>query len=252
MKRSAASGLFTRSSTIISKYLVKSMEDDKFEEDLLIFVKQMESFLQQRMLPEALSMAEERLSLLPADVDAQVFINRTLIEMGRVKESRSFLHKLEKEIFRWSFVYLRAADNYRRKGLNQDALSCYQKFLALNPHSERFLEVTEIISSLQKDGSLSAEIDESGGTDLPKPEFYTITLADLYIKQGHLKMATDILEEIIRQEPSNVPARVKLDTVKAAIALKSCSGKTPYITNNLIKTLSCWLENIDRLKKHAT
>jgi tetratricopeptide (TPR) repeat protein len=229
------------------------MEDEKFAEDQLIFVQQMESFLQQRMLPEALSMAEERLSRLPADVDAQVFINRTLIEMGKVEASRDILHKLDEDVSRLSFVYLRTADSYREKGLKQDAVSCYQKFLALNPNSEHFLEVTEKITLLQKEeGALAAETDESGSTELSKPEFYTVTLADLYIKQGHLKMATDILEEIISRDPINVPARVKLDMVQAAIALKSSPGDTAHLTDNLIKTLSCWLENIARLKKHAT
>ena len=65
-------------------------------------------------------------------------------------------------------------------------------------------------------------------------------------------MAADILTEIIKREPANVQARVKLDTVKAAIALKSSPGDTVPSVNNLIKTLSCWLENIGRLKKHAT
>lgn len=65
-------------------------------------------------------------------------------------------------------------------------------------------------------------------------------------------MALDILTEIIKREPANVQARVKLDTVKAAIALKSSAGDSVAVTNNLIKTLSCWLDNIGGLKKHAT
>jgi hypothetical protein len=66
-------------------------------------------------------------------------------------------------------------------------------------------------------------------------------------------MAADILTEIIARDPVNVQARVKLDTVKETLALKKSSGEThPAENNHLITTLSCWLENIGRLKKHAT
>jgi tetratricopeptide (TPR) repeat protein len=228
------------------------MENNQFEEDRLIFVDQMESFLRQKMLPEALDMAEERLSRFTSDVDARAFINLVLIEMGRIEESRNVLSGLEKDIARLSFIYLRAADAYREKGLNQDAVLCCQKFLSLNPLSENSPEVAEKIALLQREEHQALEVDESGSTDdMPKPEFYTLTLADLYIKQSHLKTAADILTEIIIREPGNVKARAKLDTVKAAIALKSSPGDTVALTNNLIKTLSCWLTNIGRLKKHA-
>jgi tetratricopeptide (TPR) repeat protein len=210
----------------------------------------METFLHDKMLPEALSMAEKRLSRLPLDVDARVFINFILIEMGRIDESRNILNGLEKDITALSFVFLQTANAYQKKGLNQDAVFCYQKFLSLNPLSEYFQEVTKKVALLQQEDQLTDE-DEIGGADMPKPEFYTLTLADLYIKQGHLKLAADVLTEIIRREPVNGQARAKLDTVKAAIALQSSYGGTVPATNNLINTLSCWLDNIGRLKKHA-
>lgn len=227
------------------------MANNQFEEDRLVFVNQLESLLHQKKLQEALSMAEERLSRLPLDLDAKAFIHLTLIEMGRIEESRDILHKLEKDVAKLAFVYLRAADAYREKGLNQDTVLCYQKFLSLNPLSEQSREVADKIALLQKEEHLEDEVDESGDADMPNPEFYTITLADLYIKQGHLKMAADIIKEIIRRDPVNAQARAKLDTVKALL-LKSSPGETVPLTNNVIKTLSCWLENIGRLKKHAT
>ncbi len=228
------------------------MENNQIEEDRLVFVNQMEMFLRDKRLSEALSMAEERLSRLPLDIDARAFINLVLIVMGRIEESRNILQGLEKDIARLSFVYLQAADSYREKGLNQDAVLCYQKFLSLNPLAENSREVAEKIALLKNAEPVADEVDESGDADSPGPEFYTLTLADLYIKQGHSKMAVDILTEIIKREPANVQARVKLDTVKAVLALKSSSGGSAASTNNLIKTLSCWLENLGGLKKHAT
>ena len=227
------------------------METNQFEEDRLVFVNQMETYLREKKLPEALIMAEERLARFPADFNARIFISLVLIAMGRIEESRDMLQGLEKDIAVLSFGYLRAADAYREKGLNQDASLCYQKFLSLNPLAENSREVAEKIALLENAVPLADEVDESTDAASPGPEFHTLTLADLYIKQGHLKMAADILTEIIKREPANVPASAKLDTVKAAIALKSSPADTAASTNNLIKTLSCWLENIGGLKKHA-
>lgn len=228
------------------------MEKNQIEEDRLVFVNQMETYLREKKLPEALIMAEERLSVLASDIDARAFLNLVLIAMGRIEESRDVLQGLENDIARLSFVYLRAADSYREKGFNQDTVLCYQKFLALNPLAENSREVAEKIALLQNAEPLADEVDESSDADSPGPEFYTLTLADLYIKQGHSKMAADILTEIIKREPSNVQARVKLDTMKADLALKSSPVDTVASTSNLIKTLSSWLSNIGGLKKHAT
>jgi tetratricopeptide (TPR) repeat protein len=228
------------------------MENNQFEENRLLFVKQVETFLSQEMLSEALGLAQARLSLIPGDVDARTFIILALITMGRIEESRPVLQELEKDIVKLSVAFLRAAEASRGKGLNKDAVSCYQKFLSLNPFAENSREVAEEIALLQTEDSLDGGVAESNNAAVPGPEFFTQTLADLYIKQGHPLMATDILTEIIKREPANIQVREKLATLKAALALKSPSGKTDTPTDNLIKTLSSWLENIGRLKKHAT
>lgn len=228
------------------------MKNKPFEENSLIFVNQMEALISRKMFPEALSMAEERLAKFPSDVDARVYINSILIETGRIEESRNLLNELEKDIIKLSFGYLRAADNYYNKGIIQDAILCYQKFIALNPHSENSPEVTEKIALLQQEGIPACEDIEEDKDDAAKPEFYTMTLADLYIKQGHLKMAADILEEIIKREPSNIQAREKFDTIKVFLAQEPSSPDAVDSINKVINILSCWLDNIGRLKTHAT
>ena len=227
------------------------MENNQFEAERRDFVNQLESFLRQKLLPEALIMAEERLARFPDDIDAKTFINLVLIATGRIEESRDLLHSTEKDIRRLSFFYLRAADAYREKRLNSDAVACYQKYLSLDPHPENYAEIAAQIALLQKELDPNDEIPQSDSSDMPTPEFYTLTLADLYIRQGHTKAAADILTEIIKREPANVQARGKLDSLKAAIALKSSPGDAAPSVDIVIKTLSCWLENIGGLKKHA-
>jgi tetratricopeptide (TPR) repeat protein len=228
------------------------MENNQFSEDRLLFVDQIESLIRQGNLPEALAMAEERLAGIAGDVDAQALIHRVLLEMGRMEDARNILRHLEQEMARLSFVYLQAADTYREKGLKQDAISYYQKFLSLNPLAEESPDAAAKLASLEENAPFSAGTAESDGTDDHKLEVYTVTLADLYIKQGHLQMAADILTEIIRRDPLNIEAGAKLDTVKAAIVLKSASAMSNSpANNNLLETLACWLANIDRLRKHA-
>jgi predicted site-specific integrase-resolvase len=84
--------------------------------------------------------------------------------------------------------------------------------------------------------------------NIPDPELFTVTLAELYIKQGHLHVAAEILKEIICREPQNSQALAKLDSLKALLYPKSSASKKFVESNNLIETLTSWLKNIDRLK----
>jgi len=78
-----------------------------------------------------------------------------------------------------------------------------------------------------------------------------VTLAELYIRQGHLQVARKILEEIIKREPQNMQAAAKFDTLKKSLD-SSSTVVEKFDSDKLIKTLSSWLKNVDRLKIHAT
>jgi len=227
------------------------MENPQYQEDRISFVNQQESLISKKMFPEALKLAENRLAHFPTDIDAKVFIHLIFIEMGKMEESRQIMQELEQDTVRLSFGYLRAANTYHDKGLIQDAIFCYQKFIALNPFAENSQEVAETIALLQNDENLADEEPEEDDTEIIQPEFYTMTLADLYIRQGHLKMAADILAEIIKREPANIQAKEKFDTVNTFLAKEPSSDDNVASINNVINILSCWLENIDRLKTHA-
>lgn len=176
--------------------------------------------------------------------------------MDDIEELRNKIGELDKDVIRLSFIYLQAADTYRERGLGRDAVLCYQKFLSLNPFAENSKEIFAKIALLQEDEKLIddiAESDESNGENSPGPEFYTMTLAELYIKQGHVKMAEEILIEIIKKEPDNNKAKEKLNALKAVLAQNSSSVVDNAAgAKNLINILTCWLNNIERLKSHAS
>jgi len=227
------------------------MENNDSEKDRVNFLSEAEILLQQNKLPEALSLAEERLKRLPLDFDARVIAGNAFIGMGRVDETRNILREVEIIISGLSLIYVRMGDIYGEKGFYRDAVICYQKYISLNPASDKAKEVVGKIALLEQEEPLITEIDSIDNENFPKPEFSTVTLADIYIKQGHFKMAAEVLEKILEREPENVLARTKLDMATTAIALKASVTGDISQSENLAKTLSCWLENITKLKKHA-
>jgi tetratricopeptide (TPR) repeat protein len=216
------------------------------------FLDQAEELLKNNHLPEALILAQEQRRCNPLDVEAHVIVGNILISMGELDQARDMLTEVEQIISGLSFVYARMADIYREKGLKSDAALYYRKFMGLNPISEQVAEVAKILSLLEQQEYDASGIDESGIENIPKPELFTITLAELYIKQGHLQMAREVLGEIIKREPGNINAAAKLDSVNAAMSQVGTVSSEHDRSNNLVKTLSCWLENIDRLSVHAT
>jgi tetratricopeptide (TPR) repeat protein len=198
------------------------MENNNPEENRLKFLSEAEIFLQESNLPEALSLAEARMKNFPLDVDARIVAAKALIGMGRVDETGNILHDVEKIISGLSLIYIRIGDIYGKKGFYRDAAVCYEKYISLNPNSDKVKEVIEKISLLEQEEPLLSEIDETAGDKtIAKPDFHTVTLADLYIRQGHFKMAAEVLEKMLEYEPDNDLVKTKLDTVKTAIALKS-------------------------------
>ncbi len=228
------------------------MDNNNAEKDRVTFVDQAKDLLQHNKFSEALNLAEARLARLPLDVDARAITGNVLIGMGRVDEAKDVLLEVEEIISGLSLIYVRMGDIYGEKGFYRDAVICYQKYISLNPNSNKAKEVVGKIALLEQEEPLITDMDSTDEDNTLKPEFYTVTLADLYIKQGHFKMAAEVLEKILKKEPENVLARAKLDTVTTAIALKSSINGDIVQSDNLAKTLSLWLENINRLKKHAT
>ncbi|MFZ2397241.1 MAG: hypothetical protein WAW31_01005, partial [Smithella sp.] len=135
-------------------------------------------------------------------------------------------------------------------GFHQDAAFCYEKFLSLHPGAEDARMVIEKMTLLDQEDHPVNEIDIID-ENIPEPELFTVTLAELYIRQGHLPVARKILEEIIKKEPQNIQAAAKLDSLKKSLD-SSSTVVEKFDPDKLIKMLSSWLKNVDRLKIHAT
>jgi len=212
------------------------------------FLCEAEKLFGQNKLQEAFNLAGERLRSFPADADAHVVAGNALLGMGRIGESRDVLREVGGIISELAFVYERMGDIYRKKGFHQDAAVCYEKFISLHPSAEDARKVIEKMILLEQEDHPLTEGGMIYDENIPDPELFTVTLAELYIKQGHLQLAAEILKEIICREPQNSQALAKLDSLKALLYPKSSASKKFVESNNLIETLTSWLKNIDRLK----
>ena len=215
------------------------------------FLCEAEKLFGQNKLQEAFNLAGERVRSFPADADAYVVAGRALLGMGRVDEARDVLREVGEIISKLALVYERMGDIYRKKGFHQDAAVCYEKFISLHPSAEDAIKVIEKMMLLEQEDQPVPEDGMIYDENIPDPELFTVTLAELYIKQGHLQVAAEILKEIICREPQNIQAAAILDSLKAALDQKSSASEKFVESNNLINALSSWLKNIDRLKIHA-
>ena len=73
--------------------------------------------------------------------------------------------------------------------------------------------------------------------DVPPHDFDTVTLADLYLQQGHRDMAQDILNRILAKDPEHAEARERLRQMAATAGTR----RGPVITE-----LNNWLKNLQR------
>jgi tetratricopeptide (TPR) repeat protein len=227
------------------------MKNNTFEGERDDFLDESKELLGQNNLLKALNLARERLNSFPVDADAHIIMCNALIGMGRLDDVREVLRNLEEIVSGLILVYERVGDTYREKGFHQDAAACYEKVISLHPGAQKAREVIGKMFLLEQEDNPVPEVDVIYNENIPEPEFFTLTLAQLYIKQGHLLDAEIILEEVIKKEPQNAQALAMLDKLKTSLVSQSSENGNFPEPGNLIKTLSSWLENIKRLNINA-
>ncbi len=208
------------------------------------FREEVETFLDQGDDQTALALAELRLKRTPGDMDARIAICRVRIRQGRVKEAKDLLQEIEGSLAGLFHLYASLGDLCRKEGMPESAETYYRKFISLNPASPLAPEIAEKLQAIE---ALQGQ-DAEGEDDAEVPaDFQTVTLAELYIRQGHLRPAAEVLEAIIRKDPGQEKAATMLREVWEMI-FREESGQRD---TGVIAELSRWLDNIGRLRGHA-
>jgi len=200
------------------------------------FLKEAEALLEKGDWAAALALATLRLEVLPGDPDARMVSCRSHLLAGRPEEARELLSGMEELLTGIARLYRGAGELFADKGMPEEARTCYHKFISLNPDDPAVIELTARLRQLPGTQGTTAEEDAA---QVPE-DFQTVTLAELYIRQGHLQMAKEVLEAVLGRDPQHKEAAARLREVMERLKAEPA-----------IAELSRWLGNIGRLRGDA-
>jgi tetratricopeptide (TPR) repeat protein len=210
------------------------------------FLDEVEAFLEKGDFQAVLDLAALRLQGLPGDPDARIAICRVRVLQGRLDEAGEMLHETEDLIASLSQIYRSMGDIFLSKGMPESAQTYYRKFISLNPDTPAALEIAERLENIAAPYETGGK-EEGEETNRIPEDFQTVTLAELYIRQGHLQMAKEILEAILLKDPRQERAVERLREVTETLCAEGPSATAAPV----IVELSRWLDNIGRLRGHA-
>jgi thioredoxin-like negative regulator of GroEL len=206
------------------------------------FLAQAEAHLERNELPAVLDLAEARLKRTPGDLDARIVICRVRLLQGRPDEAGEMLSEMEDLLASLSRIYAGMGDICIKEGMKDSAEAFYRKVMFLNPGVPLPGDITERLNGIEELHATDAE----GDAEIPS-NFQTVTLAELYIRQGHLRQAEELLEKITGNDPQNRKAAGLLQDVRERLL----NGAFAQRDVEIITELSRWLDNVDRLRAHA-
>ena len=219
--------------------------DNRSEKEL--FIAQAESWLDQGLQKEAQDYALNWLERFPDDAEARVILCQAWTRMGKLDKVKKLLQEVDEAIFGMSVIYAKMGDICQRSGLNQEAITFYRKFLDLNPNSPITNEVAEKLHSLAPSSERIMPQAEEEQPQHSLSVMRTVTIAELYIKQGHSDLAAEILEEIIKKDRTNQRALAMLREIRGG-DVQPEKGAQP---DAVLRELNRWLSNIDRIRSYA-
>ncbi len=192
-------------------YMDELLKDVARRSELLLKSK---PSLERGLFREAAEFAEERLRSICGDVDARIVMGRALLGSGKREEAMDILGDVNILIEQWSAL----------------------------------LETLEPLSMPGAPGK-AAPKETAPGLCGPErrseisDEFNTLTMAELFINQGHYEMAKKVLEEILERRADDTIAAEKLNYVSMILQKdgKVLSGAGRL---RVSRELNRWLEKI--------
>lgn len=218
------------------------------------FLQKAEAYLERGLLQTALDMAKARLADYPGDIDARAVICQVWIKMDMPEKAEEVLSEVIDYIQGIAHVCLSMAEVKTRKGYDRQAIDHYRKFIALSTDEiakrEASGEVERLLAICAETKGAACEESYDTIREIAS-DFHTMTMADLYLKQGHTELATDVLSEILKRDPDNAEAAERLRAIKAGEPERTMGATLPAGYDQVIAELSSWLAKISRVRSHA-
>jgi len=203
------------------------------------FRRQAHGYMDKGQYPLSLNLAKERLIADPDDIPATIIACQSCLGMGNAEEAGNFLARLDNLNSELSQLFKNFGDVYLQRGDEGRARIFYKKSAALSPDDMDHAEVLFTVDDGSADEDLQDRRPDLGA------DFQTLTMADLYIRQGHHEGAREILAAILARDPSHREARQRLDEVLALLNEKISDLPIDKKTT-VVHELSRWLNNLDR------
>jgi predicted Zn-dependent protease len=241
------------------------MEEEKTGEieipssDSSLFIQEAESLRLQKKYDQAIQTCQEGLKKTPEALSGRLILGRCYLESGRVPEARKELEKVAQAVEECLSVYKILAQVYLEEKNVDKALEALRKTL-LFPGAEEgpSKKVTPLeMGLLHRGGSRPpfatppafqmeppkavepAEIKTPPEEDpSAKVAIQTDTLAEIYIKQGHLDRALSVYQDILARDPQNAAAREKFESLKERMVKKEREESHQKVQGRLEKWLT--------------
>ncbi len=208
-----------------------------------------DAYLSQGRGEEAIEICREGVNRFPDFLPGRLLLGRCYLEAGRNSESQEQLEFVADVVEKCSGVYKYLSRVYLEKKEIDKAMEALQKALYLSWTTDRPLHASGEIREKVPPGipAVGTETTRPVADLPPKPEkepakpIRTDTLADIYLRQGHLNKALSVLEEILTRDPGNTAVRKKYESL-----LKRRGGngkKTPR--EKVLQVLERWLAAVE-------
>ena len=217
------------------------------------FLSRTQTLLEQDAFESALDEAKRRLDRNPGDIDALIVQCHACTRLGKLEEASAVIDEVEKTILEMSRIFVSMGDICFKGGLNQEAVKFYRRFLELNPGSDLSRDISGKLKLIESDSpDFTPEADHRETIEHPVTAgFQTLTLVDLYLRQGHLDEAEALLEQMMARNPDSSTLREKLAAVRSATGVQAAKGMNPRQKKKVIEKLGKWLDLLQRRRSYA-
>jgi tetratricopeptide (TPR) repeat protein len=195
--------------------LKKKLEENS---ESLVFAPLADAYRKQGNLVEAFNVCKRGLEKHPAYTSARVVLGRVYHEQGKVEEALSEFRKVLELDPENLMAHSLLGSIHMEKNDYQAAIEEYQKILTLNPDDEEtqssLKQAIEKAAGEQKNQkTLKNEATSIDKKSNVKESTATVTIAELYLKQGHFDKAIEVYQELLANDPQNLLIRQKLSEV---------------------------------------
>ena len=205
------------------------------------FLEKAEELLRNSQPSSALDLAERRIEAIPGDVDAGVVMAQALIGLKRQSEAFLIIEKLKNDLHRWTYR-LEILEDLAQESIQINQPGENTAIPEIKGQNDS-LQEPEFTESLSVNCQGSHEPDHKDSIILE--EFYTPTMAELFILQGHLDMAKEIYQGLLIKNPEDSSSRERLKDIEEMLSGKKVI-KGEGQKSKVINELERWMQRIEK------